>query len=116
MHLHIAVEAVVLDDLSGALWMHRDDARFAQVEYVAGVLQLVLGRDGNDVVALARDEGRELNTLPVQPKRYKKRCGEGSCGGDGVRGARHAGDDDKSIEGHAGPGTLRLAAQCAAEI
>lgn len=58
---HVALEAVALDDLARAAGVHADDAAVAQVEHVAGVLQLVLGGDGDDGEALAAHVGRKLD-------------------------------------------------------
>ncbi len=50
--LHPYLEQRVLDDLPRAVWVHRDDAAFPEVEHVAGVLELVLVLDGDDLKAL----------------------------------------------------------------
>ena len=45
--------------------VHADDARVAQVEHVAAVLELSIITDGDDVDALVTDELAELHALPA---------------------------------------------------
>lgn len=64
-HLNVPLEGFALDDLASTGWVHADDAAIAQVEYVAGICQLVVMLDGDDAEALTLHERTELNTLPA---------------------------------------------------
>jgi hypothetical protein len=55
-----------LDYLARAGCVHRDDARVPEVEHVAGVGELVLVLDGDDVVALVPDVLAELDARPAK--------------------------------------------------